>query len=387
MQLRIRIAGCPDFQVEVDSSATVMDAKVAATAGCDIDPEGMKVIVGGRVLQDSDELAKFCVDGQVTLHIARGVAAQPTASKQASAIQSSTSASCKLDDNAMSGSDGITSTSPMQFTLHLILPGGVRVSLDNLCHDEPVVNIRQAVASRCNLAAEQVHLLHKAKVLRDGAMLSQYGINSGDVLRVARRGGQNPSDAVSKKEGEETSTQTLENGERTGAPIPMAWAANSTERPLSAELLGVTEQQLQQLMAGIAGRPAPPIESHGDWQQRLAREAATMAGQVQAYLAQEEQADEELRAGGPEDNERLVAHIAGVLAEARARGAPVPRARFFVDRELARRREARALQARLDREASGLDPDLEDALVAAQRSAAAAETAPRRLGGQHPRPQ
>lgn len=388
MQLRIRIAGYPDLEVEADPSATVMDAKVAATAGCDIDPEIMKIVVCGRVLNDSDELAKHCVDGQVTLHIARGAVTHsaPAASKPPTATETSMSSSHKLEGNTMPGSDGMKLTRPLQLTLRLILPGGVEDSLDNLCHDEPVVTIRQAVASRCDLAAEQVHLLHKAKVLRDGATLRQYGINDGDVLRIARRGAQHPANSVGQKESEETSKQMSGTCERTDAPIPMAWADHPIERPLSTDVLGMTEEQLQQLMQGIAGRRMPPMESQGEWQQRLAREAANMAGQVQAYLSQAEQASGELRAGGPDDNESLVAHIAGVLAEAHARGAPVPRARFFVDRELTRRREARALQARLDREAVGLDPDLEDAFVAAQRSAAAAETAPRRLGGQHPRP-
>merc|ERR1719195_1084640 len=107
------------------------------------------------------------------------------------------------------------STSPLQLALRLILPGGVETSLDNLCHDEPVVNIRQAVASRCDLAAEQVHLLHKAKVLRDGATLSQYGISDGDVLRIARRSGQGPANSAGKKEVEEGNKQLSETCERT----------------------------------------------------------------------------------------------------------------------------------------------------------------------------
>jgi len=76
----------------------------------------------------------------------------------------------------------------------------------------------------------------------------------------------------------------------------------------------------------------------------------------------------------------MLADIAGTLAECRSRGAPVPNARVFVDRAVERRRQARALQARLDREASGMEPELEDALAAAEVSVAAAARMPRRLG-------
>mmetsp|Transcript_65816 Transcript_65816/g.195871 ORF Transcript_65816/g.195871 Transcript_65816/m.195871 type:complete len:128 (-) Transcript_65816:157-540(-) len=82
-----------------------------------------------------------------------------------------------------------------------------------------------------------------------------------------------------------------------------------------------------------------------------------------------------------EEDPELLAHIARTMAEARARGAPVPRAAQFVDRALNRARDARALGARLEREASGLQPELEDALAAAEQTTAAAARAPRRLGG------
>merc|ERR1712060_212969 len=89
--------------------------------------------------------------------------------------------------------------------------------------------------------------------------------------------------------------------------------------------------------------------------------------------------------GTGEDEEEVdaetMADISRVLAEARARGAPVPNAAVFVDRAVQRRREALVTQARLDREASGMDPELEEAFLAAEQTARAAERAPRRLGG------
>lgn len=87
------------------------------------------------------------------------------------------------------------------------------------------------------------------------------------------------------------------------------------------------------------------------------------------------------------EDPELLAHIARTMAEARARGAPVPRAAQFVDRALDRARDARALGERLDREASGLQPELEDALAAAEQAAAAAARAPRRLGRAAPEPE
>merc|ERR1719323_1277491 len=82
-----------------------------------------------------------------------------------------------------------------------------------------------------------------------------------------------------------------------------------------------------------------------------------------------------------EEDPDLLAHISRTMAEARARGAPVPHAAQFVTHALERARQARALGRRLEREASGLQPELEDALAAAEQSAAAAARAPRRLGG------
>lgn len=51
MLLRIKPSGAPEFEVDVEDGATLQDVKVAATAGCDIDPELMKIIYKGRAVR------------------------------------------------------------------------------------------------------------------------------------------------------------------------------------------------------------------------------------------------------------------------------------------------------------------------------------------------
>mmetsp|Transcript_34809 Transcript_34809/g.110542 ORF Transcript_34809/g.110542 Transcript_34809/m.110542 type:complete len:170 (+) Transcript_34809:247-756(+) len=150
--------------------------------------------------------------------------------------------------------------------------------------------------------------------------------------------------------------------------------------PLEELLGGLPLEQAMAMAAQAQGRRpgAPPAgENAEDMQARFAREARDMAARVRAYLAAEHGGAGQ---GTGEEDPEVLADIAGVLAEARSRGAPVPNAGVFVDRAVARRREVRARQARLDREASGLDPELEDALAAAEVDVAAAARWPRRLG-------
>ena len=108
-------------------------------------------------------------------------------------------------------------------------------------------------------------------------------------------------------------------------------------------------------------------------QARWAREAADMTRQVRGYLERSGEMDEELLT-------EISSDISRTLAEARGRGAPVPNAAVFVDRAVARMRQAKARQERLDREASGIDPEIEEAFAAAEQSVSAAQRAPRRLG-------
>ena len=55
LQIRMRPAGAGEFQVEVEEGSTVQEVKVAATAGCDIDPELMRIVYkGGGCWTDLD---------------------------------------------------------------------------------------------------------------------------------------------------------------------------------------------------------------------------------------------------------------------------------------------------------------------------------------------
>ena len=248
--------------------------------------------------------------------------------------------------------------------------------------NDAVEELRKVAASRCNLQLEEVHLLHKGKILKDGVTLASQGFVQGAIVRVARRSGPqqtSPEPVVVSPEPEE------------GSAMPMAWSnetpvdlaqvrmmANAMGVPLDRLLGNMPHQQalalVQQEMAQM--RRAPVGESSAEMQNRWAREAADMARQVRAYLEQE---------GEPEaDNDELLQDISRTLSEARSRGAPVPNAAVFVNRAVARRRQALALQQRMDREASGLDPEIEDAFAAAEQSVSAAARAPRRLGGEPP---
>merc|ERR1712232_470431 len=90
-------------------------------------------------------------------------------------------------------------------------------------------------------------------------------------------------------------------------------------------------------------------------------------------------AEQEGEADDSTEDPELTAEIARTLGEARARGVPVPNIQIFVERALVRARERRALAERLRREAGDMDPDLEDAVAAAESSVQAAARAPKRL--------
>ncbi|CAK9074728.1 Ubiquilin (Suppressor of NosA) [Durusdinium trenchii] len=359
MLLRIKPSGAPEFEVDVEDGATLQDVKVAATAGCDIDPELMKIIYKGKVLKDEAALEGLGIQSGTTLHIAKGIA-QPREAGYAN-VKSAESIEIQLKGP------------------------GLDISLAVGLNDA-VEELRQLAASRCDLQQEEVHLLHKGKILKDGATLASDGIISGAVVRVARRSGpQQPSF-------EPVVPSTPEPAE--GSAMPMAWGNNGPMDlaqvrmmatamgiPLDQVLANMPHQQAmalaQQEMAQL--RRAPANESTAEMQARWAREAADMARQVRAYLERE---------GEPEaDNDELLVDISRTLAAARERGAPVPNAVVFVDRAVARRRQSLALQQRMDREIrSGLDPEIEDAFAAAEQSVSAAARAPRRLGGEPPPP-
>jgi len=213
---------------------------------------------------------------------------------------------------------------------------------------------------------------------------------------VARRAVQQPAAAGAAPQAVASDAATAS---AAGSPMPMAWGsgpqtlaallAREAEDPAVAAALQAMGQP------GLVRPPAPdaavPLEV------RLPREVRAMEQQVRRLVAERRRADAAGGLGAPQgppgdedegdEDPELLAHIARTMAEARARGAPVPRAVQFVDRALDRARDARALDVRLEREASGLQPELEDALAAAEQSTAAAARAPRRLGhGPQPQP-
>lgn len=401
MKVRMRAAGAPDFEVDIEPTSTVMDIKIAATAGCDIDPQVMRLIFKGKVLKDEDVVSACGVRNGEALHIARGQPAKPAA---AVAAPSAVSPGAYPGGEAAAGL--LTLTLKYPGTLSIKGPAGVDEDLTGLRAEEPVERIRALAATKCGLRPEEVHLVHKAKMLRDGSTLAESNINSGDVLRIARRQVAStattcaPQDAPAEMVG--------------SGPMPMAWGRGlhaglppgvEDQARMAAQAMGVPLEEilgglpLQQVVAAAAAPPRrpgqpEPGETAFQLQARFVREADDMARQVRAYLAAERAraaagegtpidapavgADEDFELDDPE----FLGTISGILAEARSRGAPVPNAAYFVDRAVNRRRQARAMQVRLDREAQGMDADLEEAFLAAERIAAAAEREdrPRRLG-------
>lgn len=369
--LRLRPAGGAEFQVELEQSASILEVKVAATAGCDIDPELMKIIHKGRVLRDEELLGALGIQNGEALHIAKGMAASAQKGY--------------LDKASSDARDSLE--------IQLKAPGGIEVTFDADSKD-PVEELRKNAASRCGLKVEEIHLLHKGKILKDGLSLGSCGIANGSTVRVARR----QAEQIERKE-----PVTVEAEPEAGSAMPMAWGSDSpldmAQMRMMAAAMGVpldrllgnlppqqAMQMVQQEMAQL--RRAPLGETTAEMQARWAREAGDMARQVRAYLDREGHEGREGREGAEdrdgenlEDDDELLADISRTLADARARGAPVPNAAVFVDRAVARRRQARAFQQRMDREASGLDPEIEDAFAAAEQSVTAAARAPRRLGG------
>merc|ERR1712066_1049052 len=136
------------------------------------------------------------------------------------------------------------------------------------------------------------------------------------------------------------------------------------------------EDLQRQMFAGIARQQEVARQQEQlPLEVRLPREVRAMGQRVRFLVAERQGVD----VNSIEEDQDLLDHIARTMAEARARGAPVPNPTVFVDRALARASQARALHARLEREASG-NPELEDALMQAEQVTAAAARAPRRLG-------
>lgn len=381
VQVRFRAPGVPDFDADLSLTATVADAKIAATSGCDIDPDCMKIVFRGRVLQNDSSLESCGVDGSVPLFIARG--SVPTAASNATPVA--------------------PAVNPHLLRLVVHTPGaGDQIALDGLDPSSFISQLRSSVAQVCACEAGSLHLIHKGRMLRDADTLAAAGLVSGDAVRVARRA--MPKETTSATTALPANTGVTPHGVGdAGVPMPMAWNSADTFAQ-QLELVGRTvfgdtwtpggqdAQQVAQLTPLMNGQAQVQNQNvRDDYHARFQREARLMEREVR-YLIATRARGNEVRPRDPrpveeddeEEDAELVAEISRTFAEARARGAPVPNAVSFVDRAVVRRQEAQARQRRLAREAGDIDPDLEDAVADAEQVLAAQARLPRRLGSSSP---
>lgn len=384
MQLRIRAAGCQDLDIEIGSDATVAEVKVAATAGCDIDPEAMKVIYRGKVLKDEMTLQACGVDGAQPLHVARGKA--PPAEAGAAA------ASSAVAMDTQPAADAPSDSAAMRVIFKG--PGGCEASLE-VSRYEPLCQMRGRAAALFGLSGEEIHLVLRGKLLKDDdAAFTTCNLAQGDVLRVAKRAlPAAATGSASTAPGLQDAAAAAVAAGAAGAPMPNAFGSGPVDlQTLHGPTIGgrmdlqtllargenfdpiameAFQQQLAAAVRGPAQAQQVPVEV------RLPREVRAMGLQVRRVVAERQGVDVD----SIEEDQDLIDHIARTMAQARARGAPVPNLNYFVEHALNRGAQARALTTRLNREADGLDPELEDALMAAEQATAAAAVFPRRLGG------
>lgn len=401
--VKVRAAGCADFDATAEPSATVADFKIAATAGCDIDPQVMKIIFKGKILKDEDVLGGVGVKDGETLHIARG---KPATS--AAATVPSTEAV------ASPGASSVAAPADLRAKVSLKLKGlgGLDLELEGLTTSTSVADVRTLAGKHTGFRASELHLMHKAKFLKDEECLGACGLKDGDVLRVARRPHQSgAAPTVPAASSQAGPTEPWE-----GAAMPMAWGGqvdfaqqaqqigqvmfgrNFDAAALGPEQMAELQEMQQMLQRGDGAGPrrgAPGMipEDPNNFQARLAAEVQTMQFAVRQLLREQRDGPGSHRPppqGRPlreapeaenEEDAELLNDIAQTMAECRARGAPVPQARAFVDRAVRRGLARRQRWTQMRRDGEGLDPELEDAVMAAESSAAAAERAPRRLGG------
>ncbi|CAJ1328711.1 unnamed protein product [Effrenium voratum] len=160
MSLRLQVRACGgEFQaerakVELETSAAVLDLKIAAAGFCDLDPEVMKVISKGRVLKDEEMLVSVGLNTGDVVHIAKGM----------------------------------TPPAPVSSTgMEVQLKGpGLDTQLE-VSSGDTVEQLREKAAKMSGLQVEEIHLLHKGKILKDGLRVDACGVGAGSLLRLARR--------------------------------------------------------------------------------------------------------------------------------------------------------------------------------------------------------
>eukprot|EP00927_Polykrikos_kofoidii_P064972 TRINITY_DN60775_c0_g1_i1.p1 TRINITY_DN60775_c0_g1~~TRINITY_DN60775_c0_g1_i1.p1 ORF type:complete len:407 (+),score=82.20 TRINITY_DN60775_c0_g1_i1:100-1320(+) len=394
--LLFKAVGFPQFEVAVDLSSTVGDVKVEATAGCDIDPEVMRIIFRGRVLPDDATLESCGVTGAEALHIARG-----QRSSQTAVVPVPTSPPCQ--SNVATQENHVVNS----ISLTIKGPEGAEAVLTALVAESPIDVVRCKAGELLGVPSEQIHLVHRGRVVSawPAATLAECGFEDGAVVRVARRAaGKQLTDGSTTVTGNSTTATAVDTTE--SGPMPMAWqnsgfTAEQTHLIRDAFARGALPEQVAEALAGAGPAPRqpaprrPPGVMGDDMQERLDREVRDMRRHVRQLVRERLQGDDGARLrdrlglpGGVEDDDgdgedddmEMFDEIAQIMAQARARGAPVPNPETFVARSLARAQERRVLQERLRREMGDIDPELEDAVTAAEVSAAASARAPKRLG-------
>jgi len=377
LTLRLRAGGsAPGFELKLAPSTTIAELKIEATAGCDIDPDAMRVIFKGKVLKDEMTLTSCGVADGDTLQLAKGSSASKPAAPAAAA------AAAPAQAGGTSAEAPASSAETIRVTLKGL--GSIEAELD-LSSNDAVEDLRSLASKRCNLEASQIHLLLRGKFLKDGATLQTSGLKSGDTIHLARKQASNEG----AQSATPTSPNTIEQEDR-GASMPMAWGAGAGVPGMedamrhAAMAMGVTVEELRQALPPqpvmVNPHRPPAHETPEAMRARLQRDGGEMLRRVEAYLRSRREEEGGAEAIDEDDVTAILDEVAGVLRDARIRGAPVPNAADFVDRALVRRREQRLRQAHLDREAGDIDPELADALAAAEVAAGAAERWPRRLG-------
>uniref|UniRef100_A0A7S4UIK0 Ubiquitin-like domain-containing protein n=1 Tax=Alexandrium monilatum TaxID=311494 RepID=A0A7S4UIK0_9DINO len=223
MRLRIRAPGSADFEIDVEPSATVGEAKIMVTSGCDVDPEAMKLICRGRVLRDGDTLQACGIDGTDALHVARGKA--PPAPAAAAETHSGEAPSSTPAQAPPSTAGAPPPQAAAAGAIRVIVrgPGGVDSTV-SISPSESVLALRAQAASICGFPADHIHLVHRGRILKDdGASLTASNINDGDVLRVARRAVQEPSAPLAAQV---PAVPTTTADGSAGSPMPMAWGSS-----------------------------------------------------------------------------------------------------------------------------------------------------------------
>ncbi|CAE8699613.1 unnamed protein product, partial [Polarella glacialis] len=256
------------------------------------------VVCKGRVLRDEELLAACGLKSGDSLHIAKS---------QPQAAPATASANSQPAGELGAG-------------LKIILkgPSGQELSLEGIGADELLSSIRERAAKFGGLrSGEEIHLVHKGKLLKDDGTLASSGVSDGDVLRVARRATASTSASVPATSTSASSASTAIT--RSSAPMPSAWAGHgimTLEQLLEQRPPGGA---LAQVLAGGAAAPTATVQPSAAAaaiaaQARLDQEVHLMEREVRYLLARRRRESAALGRGYVEDDAdaedpELLAHI------------------------------------------------------------------------------